>query len=308
VPAAVGWAGWHRQQGRDQRPELIRYEVVSKGCHGAGSCQTNLKGAKRRLSGLAVIAGAYAAYRQVQTARQGQVTERYTHTAEQLGNENVDVRVAAIFALERIAAASPNDRASLVDVIAAFVRRHVPWPPVSSDQPGQSVPIEEIAELGTRAPDVQAAQLVLCRRPLSHMTQPLNLGFADLRRAGLLGLDLRRARLSGAQLDASDLSRANLQKARLDSAWLRKAWLVDAQLQGADLHEAKLQEADLRRAQLQRSNLQGAQLRGTDLRGANLRGANLDSAVLQDAVCDAKTAWPERWQWRASGVREERST
>jgi hypothetical protein len=50
VPAAVGRARRGREQGRHQRPELVRYEVVSKGCHGAGSCQTNPKGTKRRLS------------------------------------------------------------------------------------------------------------------------------------------------------------------------------------------------------------------------------------------------------------------
>ena len=52
VPAAVGWAWWGREQGRDQRPQLLRHEVVSKGRHVAGSCQTNPKGAKRRLSAL----------------------------------------------------------------------------------------------------------------------------------------------------------------------------------------------------------------------------------------------------------------
>jgi hypothetical protein len=50
MSATVGRARWGRQQGRHQRPQLVRYEVVSKGCHGCGSCQTNPKGAKRRLS------------------------------------------------------------------------------------------------------------------------------------------------------------------------------------------------------------------------------------------------------------------
>jgi hypothetical protein len=35
--------------GLDDRPELIRHKVVSKSRHGLGSCQTNPKGAKRRL-------------------------------------------------------------------------------------------------------------------------------------------------------------------------------------------------------------------------------------------------------------------
>jgi hypothetical protein len=43
VSAAVGRARWGRQQGRDQRPQLVRYEVVNKGRHAAGSCQTDPK-------------------------------------------------------------------------------------------------------------------------------------------------------------------------------------------------------------------------------------------------------------------------
>jgi hypothetical protein len=53
VPATIGRPRRGREQGLNQRPELVRHEVVSKGRHGAGSCQTNPKGAKRRLSRVA---------------------------------------------------------------------------------------------------------------------------------------------------------------------------------------------------------------------------------------------------------------
>jgi hypothetical protein len=48
--ATVERARRGREQGRHQRPELVRDKLISKGCHGAGSCQTNPKGAKRRLN------------------------------------------------------------------------------------------------------------------------------------------------------------------------------------------------------------------------------------------------------------------
>jgi hypothetical protein len=50
VPAAVRRPWRRRQQGLDQLPQLVRYQVVSKARHGPGSCQTNPKGAKRRLN------------------------------------------------------------------------------------------------------------------------------------------------------------------------------------------------------------------------------------------------------------------
>jgi hypothetical protein len=43
VPTAVGRPRWGREQRRHQRPQLIRYEVVSKSRHGARSCQANPK-------------------------------------------------------------------------------------------------------------------------------------------------------------------------------------------------------------------------------------------------------------------------
>jgi hypothetical protein len=46
VPAAVRWARRDRQQGLDDRPQLVRYEVVSKDRHGPGSCQINPKGSE----------------------------------------------------------------------------------------------------------------------------------------------------------------------------------------------------------------------------------------------------------------------
>src|SRR4029453_4809334 len=53
-----GWHGAGRPTGggggRAARarpaPQLVRHEVISEGCHGAQSCQTDPKGAKRRLS------------------------------------------------------------------------------------------------------------------------------------------------------------------------------------------------------------------------------------------------------------------
>jgi hypothetical protein len=52
MPAAVGRARRGREQGLDDRPQLVRHEVINKGRHGLGSCQTNPKGAKRCLSAL----------------------------------------------------------------------------------------------------------------------------------------------------------------------------------------------------------------------------------------------------------------
>jgi hypothetical protein len=201
------------------------------------------------LAGGALLLGAYFTWRQVQTGRQqvhlaeqGQITERFTRAIDQLGSAHLDVRLGGIYALERIARDSPNDRATIGEVLTAYIRGHAPWPPRLEDQPPIEAAIETVAFLRLRAPDVQAALTVLGRHPSMTATQPPNLSDTDLRRA--------------------DLSNAELQGARL----------------------------------------LGAQLQGPNLRAAQLQRVNLFHAQLQGARSNAKTVWPEGFDWKAAGV------
>jgi hypothetical protein len=137
------------------------------------------------LGGAALLVGAYITYRQLQTSREGQITERFTRAIDQLGSEHLDVRLGGLYALARIARDSPADRASIGEVLTAFVRTHAPWPPSLPDQPAASAPIEQVPKLQVRAPDVQASLWVLGRG-----------GFAcalgHYRWLDLSGVDLRR--------------------------------------------------------------------------------------------------------------------
>jgi hypothetical protein len=62
------------------------------------------------VAGLLVIAGAIATWRQVQVNREGQITERFTRAIDQIGSDNIDVRIGGIYALERVAKNSSADR------------------------------------------------------------------------------------------------------------------------------------------------------------------------------------------------------
>src|ERR1700733_5297753 len=61
---------------------------------------------------------------------QGQVTDRYIKAIEQLGSDKLDVRVGAIYALERIARDSAADHPTVIEVLAMFIREHSreQWP------------------------------------------------------------------------------------------------------------------------------------------------------------------------------------
>lgn len=62
-------------------------------------------------------------YRLTQT---GQVTDRFTKAIGQLGDAARDVRIGAIFALERITKDSPEDQPTIMEVLTAYVREHAP--------------------------------------------------------------------------------------------------------------------------------------------------------------------------------------
>jgi hypothetical protein len=209
-------------------------------------------------------------------AGQEQATERFARALDQLGSEQLEVRLGGIFGLERIAArgAGPvadgepgpgglrgaespaavawwpsQDRVQVFEVLSAYVRTTSRRPPVGP--PTGST-------LASRQPDVQAAVTVLARRTVA---------------AGDPPLDLSGSLLAGAQLGRARLARANLR--------------------GADLRGAELGDAELAGAHLDQALLCGARLQAADLGGASLAGAR----------ASADTGWPAGFDWRAAGAR-----
>jgi hypothetical protein len=156
------------------------------------------------LGGVAVLLGAYIALQQLSTAREGQVTDRFTRAIDQLGNDHLDIRLGGIYGLERIAKGSVPDRAVIEEILTAFVGSHSPWPPRFPGQYVEAADLEEIPLLPERARDVQAALTVLARR--EHPAQ-------GARPLDLVRVDLRCAELPYAEFQGTMLYGANLGKA-----------------------------------------------------------------------------------------------
>lgn len=231
------------------------------------------------IAGLLLLAGGVATWENVQIARsrrhleeQGQVTERFTRAVDQLGHKERDVHIGGIYALERIARDSPNDRGAIAEVLAAFVRGHAPRR--DDVDPYDIDPDIDVGDLAARAPDVQAALTVLGRLPAtaSETEYLFDLKKTELRGADLMGANLRDADLVGADL-------------------------VDASLVNADLRDANLVGANLVDA-----HLYGANLRGAHLEDANLRDADLDAADLEGAFSSPATVWPATFDTEGRGI------
>jgi hypothetical protein len=189
-------------------------------------------------------------------SRESNVTDRYTKAVEQLGSEQLEVRLGAIYALERIMIDSVRDHPTIVEVLAAFIREHTDRERFEEKEPPEKP-----------ATDVQASLTVLGRRPRGRIERP---GGIDLRRTFLRGANLRHSWFDGAHFDHADLSEAELfdtqlAEANLTGARLTGAWLLNTVMSGTRLVNA---------------HLTSAQIASADFTGAFMRDADFTSAAI----------------------------
>ncbi|GGU90216.1 hypothetical protein GCM10010182_00860 [Actinomadura cremea] len=211
---------------------------------------------------------------QLEDARQQQITGRYATAVSDLGSNKAEVRLGAIYALQRIAVDSPRDRPSIANVLSAYIRLHAQdKAPPGSDSTRLAV-------------DVQTALTVLF--PAGRNGGPVGnldpLHGLDLSHVDFHGKDLTGVILHG----GVDLTGANLKRTILNDAILNNAIFNNADLEGASLRRAELRGAalgtDLSGVDLSGADLHGAGLAGAKLTGANLTRTNLSGAYLGNTL------------------------
>ena len=224
------------------------------------------------LGGGAVAIGIYFAWGNLTTARDGQITERFTRAVDQLGNEKLEIRMGGIYALERISHESKKDYWSIMEILTAYVRNNsgidsyskvisLKNVPKSMDIQVNESTKNKVLKIRTISLDIQAILTVIARRKYSY-------GHGEADKLNFERTNLQRARLSGANLEGAILFEANL---------------TGAYLIGANLTGANLRGANLRGAKLTWTNLEGAILYWANLYGADLAVANLYEAKLERA-------------------------
>jgi hypothetical protein len=264
------------------------------------------------VGGAFVLLGLYFTLQNVIINREGRITDRFSKAIDQLGSEQMAVRLGAIYALERIGRDSGKDHWTIVETLCAFIRENTRAPSPEDGEPAPRSPRRPGSLPATPLPraDVQAACTVLGRRNRKH-PEP---GRIHLPRVHLEGLTLHEehhfeeAVLFRAVFDGANLSRVHTESAilflaKFRGANLAGAFLTGAQMLGADferaaLFGAHLEGASLDNAHLQTARLDGARLEGTRLNGTHLEGASLLDAhgltveQIRSAIIDDKTKLP----------------
>lgn len=256
------------------------------------------------LLGVVVLLGAVSGWQQfvgtsqeLKISRNTQITAQLSAATEQLGGDKVEVRLGAIYTLDRLlrTAEGPDgewDSLTVYNLLAGYIKARSPWPARPLDEDEQRRRVDrylalEIESLRKRAPDVQVALAAVGHR---EKRLPPGLTF----RPFLADTDLRGATLSGLRLQGADL-----RSAQLDYANTRVLLKKGEQTEQTDLSSADLQDASLRCAHLEGTDLTQAKLQRADLRDAVLAGykdrlapATLAGADLTDAVYNSGTRWP----------------
>ncbi len=241
------------------------------------------------LGGALLLAGFYVTLRELRTTLELQIEDRFVLAVDQLGKENLELRLGGIYGLERIAKRSEKYYWPVMDIMAAFVREHARW-----NEPPSTGSVQTTPKL---AADIQAALTVLGRRQRTYNNgeaRRLDLRKLDLRRANLSDAHLEGAILSGAHLEDANLAGAHLEEAIFRGAHLERASFAGAHLEKAFLGNARLDGAILTEARLEQAYLNGTRLEGANLLGADLTNVvGLDWEQLKTASRDNRTRFPD---------------
>lgn len=217
------------------------------------------------------------AQKQVKVAEQGLITDRLNKAVEGLGAEktvkrrithpdgtteieettepNIEVRIGAIYALERISRDSDSDHVNVMEILCAYICENSHRPP-SSQPPSRSEDTDAAKALSelTDLTDVQTALTVLGRRAESrrHLETAaryrLSLSRCNLAKCDLSGADFSPAKFAGSNLNGAFLYRSRFRDCNFTSASMKRVQGYDSIFEGAVFENANLSQAIFNRS------------------------------------------------------------
>lgn len=216
------------------------------------------------------------AQKQVQVSEQSQITDRINKAVEGLGADkivyvddkqttqpNLEVRLGAIYALERIAQDSPRDHIQIMEILCAYLRYNADFQFDEFD--------EDKHQISTPRMDIQATATVLGRRNSNQIKIErennfrMNLNKVDLSSVELVNCDFRGAIFTKTNFQNSIFKNSKFGGANFNSSHLLNTEIIKCDFKGADFAHSKI------------SARYYYPFEGCDLYGANFSSANLEN-------------------------------
>ena len=238
------------------------------------------------LSGLGAVFGFYTSILRTETQEQGLVTDRINKAVEGLGKSTdagepiIEVRLGALYALERIAKDSFRDHVQIIEILCTYIHHNSPFS----------------SELKNPRKDMQAAATIIGRRAkwpngkkrikteyLIYVGYRIDLAKCDLRGAILVSGYLRGMYFVGANMKGANLSSADATRAIFNDTDLRGAGFQNTKLEGTNFFNANMQDARLPSANLHNAVIRDTNLINADLHFTNMSKAHLDIVSMKGA-------------------------
>jgi len=221
-------------------------------------------------------------------ATERRVTELYGKAADQLGSEQAPVRLAGLFALERLAQENPAHRQTIVDLVCAYVR--MPARPAAAS-PSTPARLHSKRAPGEESEVRQAAVDLLAKH--------LRPGPAESARMFWPGIEIN---LSGATLAKLVLTHCVVRSARfVGTTFVGPATFRGTEIKDiADFRDARfLGLADFRRVRLggEGKPFRGASFEGEVDFGTHTRTTLTGARTRTDR--EPRRRWPAGWAERA---------
>jgi hypothetical protein len=179
-----------------------------------------------------------------------------------LGGPDINIRMGAIFTLERHARDRPSDQGPIVQTLAAFVRERCP------------APVPQLVRGSYQNPSAEAIYMP----PATDVQAAVTLSGYDLSNGDFTGTSFRGAYLCATNFAGAKIERGDFQLAMIEGADFYGAKAQEASFSAAYCGQSRFAHCDLAGARFVESDL-----RDTDFTGANLQRADLAGAALQGA-------------------------
>ena len=220
--------------------------------------------------------------------------ERLSKAIEHLGHKNENIRISAIYELERLAEDSHRDWERIAKILTRFISSIVEGLEDKEKMPRDARTAADVLQALARKMIEEKAEKaseknVLCPPPcVFEATEILSTFSVQISEVDFDGHGWRPAEYHNEYLDWSmikanwlDMTGISLKGANLRFANMQGAHLIEAILQGVNLWDAILESALINRACLKDAILHNANLKDANLCWANLSDVDLRMANLQ---------------------------
>ena len=258
------------------------------------------------LGGIAFISTFYFSYKTYILSNEQQITNRFTETIKLLSNENKEIRIGALYALERLSKDSEKDKISILQIINAYVRNHAPR--VTKDLFKQYIDSAKAADddeyscsyfhpsnkiyvfhpdTTKQELDIQVAITILGTNNFGLL--PLNFTNLDFRAINFRELNLSNSDFSYCDLTSDDFGKAVLDSCKFDRAVANKTIFATAKIRKSSFATSLLQEANFYQADLSNSHFSAGsccydcQFGEAIFRNGDIRSVDLRRALFWDA-------------------------